>query len=251
MAARFMLRQNGSRMPSFTSNLLLASLAPADLEVLQPHLQPMNFKQGLILHEAGDLLTHVYFPFDAIVSLVVFLSNGESVEAAMVGRDGAVGLASALDGKVTLNRAIIQIGGSGVRCDPDELKKLAFQKPSFLSRLINHEQTVFAQAQQSAACIANHDATARLCRWMLRARDLSGSDILPFTQEFLAEMLGVQRTTVSPVAHTLQAAGLIRYKRGRIEILNVEGLRESACECYSTVNAHYEALMRPIVVPIK
>jgi CRP-like cAMP-binding protein len=205
----------------------------------------MVFKQGHILHEAGDLISGVYFPFDAIISLVVVLTNGESVEAAMVGRDGAVGLASALDGKVTLNRAIVQIGGNGVVCDPEALKQIAFKLPSLLSRIINHEQTVYGQSQQSTACIANHDATARLCRWLLRARDLSGSDILPFTQEFLAEMLGVQRTTVSPVAHTLQAAGMIKYKRGKIQMVDIEGLRDSACECYETVRLQYDRLMGP------
>lgn len=100
---------------------------------------------------------------------------------------------------------------------------------------MRHEQTLFAQAQQSTACMANHEIEARLCRWLLRARDLSGSDKLPFTQEFLAEMLGVRRTSVTTVARTLQEAGMIRYSRGHIEILDVDGLQEAACECYQTV----------------
>ena len=110
---------------------------------------------------------------------------------------------------------------------------------------MRHEQTVYAQAQQSAACNASHHVEARLCRWMLRARDLSGSDVLPFTQEFLAEMLGVRRTSVSVVAHTLQQAGFIKYIRGRIQIINVDGLEQAACECYGTVKAHYDALLGP------
>jgi CRP-like cAMP-binding protein len=230
-------------MRSLSSNLLLSSLGPSDLEVLRPHLRPFSFEQGKILSEAGDQISGVYFPFDAIISLVVILQSGESVEAAMVGRDGVVGASSALDGKLALNRAIVQIGGTGVLCDADTFKRLAFQNAGLLSLIISHEQAVYAQAQQSAACNVAHDATARLCRWMLRARDLSGSDTLPFTQEFLAEMLGVQRTTVSPVAHTLQAAGMIQYKRGKIHILDVEGLRESACECYTTVKKRYEELV--------
>jgi CRP-like cAMP-binding protein len=117
------------------------------------------------------------------------------------------------------------------------------QSETLLSLLIRHEQTVYAQAQQSAACIASHHVEARLCRWMLRARDLSGSDTLPFTQEFLAEMLGVQRSSVSVVAHTLQRAGLIKYSRGRIQIVNLEGLQEASCECYATVKSHYHALL--------
>lgn len=108
---------------------------------------------------------------------------------------------------------------------------------------MRHEQTLFAQAQQSTACMANHEIEARLCRWLLRARDLSGSDKLPFTQEFLAEMLGVRRTSVTTVARTLQEAGMIRYSRGHIEILDVDGLQEAACECYQTVKEQYEQML--------
>jgi CRP-like cAMP-binding protein len=119
------------------------------------------------------------------------------------------------------------------------------QRPKLLSLLIRHEQTVYAQAQQSAACFATHQVEARLCRWLLRARDLSGSDNLPFTQEYLAEMLGVRRTSVTVVAHALQAAGLIKYARGKIQVVNAEGLEDSACECYGSVKAHYERLIGP------
>ena len=108
---------------------------------------------------------------------------------------------------------------------------------------MRHEQTLFAQAQQSTACMANHEVDARLCRWLLRARNLSGSDNLPFTQEFLAEMLGVQRTSVNTVARTLQEAGMVKYRRGKIEIIDLEGLREGACECYETVKAQYGQLL--------
>jgi CRP-like cAMP-binding protein len=109
--------------------------------------------------------------------------------------------------------------------------------------LIRHEQTVYAQAQQSAACFATHHVEARFCRWLLRARDLSDSDTLSFTQEYLADMLGVRRTSVTVVAHTLQTAGFIKYSRGRIQILNAEALGDSACECYETVKRHYEQLL--------
>src|SRR5204863_1569376 len=180
----------------------------------------------------------------AIISLVVTLSTGEMIEAAMVGKDGIVGASAALDGKVSLSRAIVQIPGDALTCELDLLRKAALQSHPLLALLIRHEQTVYAQAQQSAACNAAHDVEARLCRWLLRARDLSDSDTLPFTQEFLAEMLGVRRTSVSLVAHTLQQAGMIKYARGRIQITNLEGLRETACECYGTVNAHYQALLR-------
>ena len=161
----------------------------------------------------------------------------------MVGRDGAVGIASALDGKVAMCRAIVQLGGDAMVCDPSAFRSAAMQSEKLISKIMRHEQTLFAQAQQSTACMANHEVEARLCRWLLRARDLAGADQLPFTQEFLAEMLGVRRPSATTVARTLQEAGIVKYRRGHIEILDVEALRESACECYETVRGQYEQLL--------
>jgi CRP-like cAMP-binding protein len=229
-------------MPN-SSNLLLASLSAGDAAALRPHLKSIHLEQQKILYDAGDKVTVVYFPTSAIVSLVVTLSTGEMIEAAMVGRDGVVGASSALDGQISLSRAIAQLAGDAVTCEVGALKGAAMQSQSLLSTLVRHEQTVYAQAQQSTACMASHHVSARLCRWLLRARDLSGDDTLPFTQEFLAEMLGVRRTSVTMVAHTLQNAGMIKYSRGQIQILNVDGLREAACECYETINANYRSLL--------
>jgi CRP-like cAMP-binding protein len=128
-------------------------------------------------------------------------------------------------------------------CGSDAFKGAVLQSQTFISTIIRHEQTVFAQSQQSTACMANHDVEARLARWLLRARDLSGSDRLPFTQEFLAEMLGVRRTSVTTVAHTLQRAGMIKYARGKIQIVDVDGLEETACECYRAVKDNYGRLL--------
>jgi CRP-like cAMP-binding protein len=123
------------------------------------------------------------------------------------------------------------------------LSKVAVQSRSLTSSLVRHEQILFDQAQQSTACMAANNAEARFARWLLRARDRAGSDHLPFTQEFLAGMLGVQRTSISPIAHTFQRAGMIRYAREKIEILDVEALRESACECYYAVRNSYNSLL--------
>ena len=228
-----------------TANLLLASLSAGDAAAIQPYLKSIHLEHKTILYEAGDPIKSVYFPTSAIVSLVVSLSTGETIEAAMVGKDGVVGASSALDGKISLSRAIVQLDGEGLVCDVDVLKGAALQSNTLLAKLIRHEQTVYAQAQQSTACMATHDVEARLCRWLLRARDLSGSDTLLFTQEFLAEMLGVRRTSVTTVAHTLQRAGMIKYARGKIQILDVAAMQETACECYATVNSHYQALLGP------
>ena len=227
-------------------NHILELLSPSDAKLLAPHLKPAKFEQHEVLFEAERQIRHVYFPIGAVVSLVATLSTGEMVEAAMVGRDGVVGASAALDGKVSLSRGIIQLGGEIIVCDTDALNSTALQSPKLLSLLIRHEQTVYAQAQQSAACFATHQVEARLCRWLLRARDLSGSDYLPFTQEYLGEMLGVRRTSVTAVAHTLQEAGLIKYSRGKIQITDAEGLQETACECYGSVKMLYDKLIGPI-----
>src|SRR3954470_18813127 len=228
------------------SNAILSSLSASDAAALRPHLKATHLPQKMVLFETGDTIKAVYFPTTAVVSLVVTLATGEMTEAAMVGRDGAIGIASALDGKVSLSRAIVQLGGDAMVCDPAAFRSAALQSEKLISTIMRHEQTLFSQAQQSTACMANHEVDARLCRWMLRARDLSGSDHLPFTQEFLAEMLGVRRTSVTTVARTLQEAGIVKYTRGKIEILNLEALMDSACECYVTVKGQYGQLLGPI-----
>jgi CRP-like cAMP-binding protein len=225
------------------SNAILASLSESDAAALRPHLKATHLQQKTVLYEMGDTINAVYFPVNAVVSLVVTLATGEMTEAAMVGKDGAIGMASALDGKVALSRAILQLGGDAMVCDAGAFRSTALQSEKLISMIMRHEQTLFAQAQQSTACMANHEVDARLCRWLLRARDLSGSDHLPFTQEFLAEMLGVRRTSVTTVARTFQEAGIIKYSRGKIEILDVDGLREGTCECYETIKAQYGQLL--------
>jgi len=225
------------------NNLFLDQLSDDDFKRLEPYLKIVRFKQHSVLFDADQEIKHVYFPTGAVVSLVVALGSGEMVEAAMVGADGVVGASAALDGRISLSRGIIQLSGDMVVCSIDGLKSAALQSPKLLSLLIRHEQTLYAQAQQSAACFASHQVQARLCRWLLRARDLSGTDTLHFTQEYLAEMLGVRRTSVTDVAQTLQSAGLIKYVRGKIQILDAEGLQDGACECYETVKRHYARLL--------
>jgi CRP-like cAMP-binding protein len=229
------------RVPN--DNLLLSFLSASDLKLLEPHLKPIDLIQHKILFDTGSVVSGIFFPYDAIISLVATLSTGDTIEAAMVGRDGVIGAAAALDGKISLSRAIVQISGRGVRCDVDALKRAAMESPTLRSLLIRHEQVVYAQAQQTAACNVMHTIEERLARWLLRARDLSQSDTLPFTQEFLAEMLGARRTSVTVVARTLQQTGVLKYARGRIQIIDPEGLRECACECYSTVRGCYDTLL--------
>jgi CRP-like cAMP-binding protein len=226
-----------------STNAILSSLSAGDSAALRPHLRKVHLESKTTLFQAGDTVESVYFPLDAVISLIVGLSTGEVTESAMVGKDGVIGASSALDSKLAINSAVVQLPGEAIVCDANAFRGTVLQSQTFVSTIVRHEQTVFLQAQQSTACMANHDVEARLCRWLLRARDLWGSDDLPFTQEFLAEMLGVRRTSVSTVAHTLQRAGMIRYVRGKIQIVDVEALQESACECYDAVKDNYERLL--------
>jgi CRP-like cAMP-binding protein len=188
-------------------NRLLDSLSPEDFELLRPHLAPVHLHHAAVLFEAGERMDRVYFPHSGIISLVVVLSEGEVIEAAMIGRDSILGGAAAMDGLISLNKAIVQLTGKAETLDVAHLREIADKSPEFRTTLVRHEQVLFAQAQQSAACNAAHTVEARLSRWLLRSRDLSGSDTLLLTQEFLAQMLGAQRSSVSPAAHTLQEAG--------------------------------------------
>jgi hypothetical protein len=226
------------------ANLLLASLPSGLLAQLTPYLKAVELPFGEVVAEPGQPIRKVYFPHTAIISLVVEMEVGDMIETAMVGRDGVANGASALDGKVALGKAIVQLAGGASVIDANRFNDIAEQDRDLRSLIIRHEQVLFAQAQQSAGCNASHTVEARMCRWLLRMRDLRNSDELSLTQEFLAQMLGVQRGSVSLVAGALQRAGFIRYSRGNITILDADGLRESTCECYGTVKTHYENLFR-------
>lgn len=225
------------------SNHLLSSLAADKLAALTPHLRTIRLPQETVLFEQRDSINAVYFPHDAMISLVVSLTSGETIEAAMIGCDSLVGASSVFGIKTSLNRAIVQIAGSASVLDVDSFCKVAEQDEAFRDTLARHENFILAQAQQAAACNVSHTLEARLARWLLRCRDLVGSDDISLTQEFLSEMLGVRRTSVSLVAGALQHAGFIRYQRGHIRVLDIEGLKDSACECYQTLKSVGERLL--------
>jgi CRP-like cAMP-binding protein len=233
---------------SYSSNLVLASLPTTDIDTLLPHLRTVDLPQETVLFETGDSIGNVVFPHAGVVSLVVNLSTGEMIESAMVGREGLVGGMAALDCNLSISRAVMQIAGSASMVEVDQARRLAERSEKFRRNLVRHEQLILAQSQQSAACNAAHTLEARLSRWLLRCRDLTGSNELELTQELLAEMLGVRRTSVSIVANTLQRAGFIKYRRGHIHVLDVTGLEESSCECYEAVKAISDRLIGPTAV---
>ena len=228
-----------------TSNHLLQSLTATEFEMLRPHLEPVELVREAVLVEAGAPLRHVFLPHSGVISLVVSLSEGQTVEVAMVGRDGVFGATAALDGGISLTDAVVMLPGTASIVDVARFRAVTDRSVGFRSLLVRHEQALFAQAQQSAACNASHSVEARLSRWLLRARYLCESENLPLTQQFLAQMIGVQRNAVSIVAHALQQAGIISYSRGHIAITDLEGLTETSCECYESVKAQYARLLKP------
>jgi CRP-like cAMP-binding protein len=241
-----------SRAPLFAvaagGNHFLAALDPQERALLQQHLHRIYLPQDAVLFAAGDSIETVYFLHEGLVSLVVDLT-GQTIEAAMVGLDGLVGGSSALAGEISLSRAVIKIGGAALAIDSAIFRAAVEQSPTLRARVSRYEQFLFAQAQQSAACNAAHSLEARLARCLLRCRDLHRNAELPLTQEHLAETLGVQRSSVSQTANTLQQAGLIQYRRGRIGILNIDELKSRACECYAMLCAHSERLVDRVPTP--
>jgi CRP-like cAMP-binding protein len=230
--------QSVSRPP----NRLLQVLPAAEFQLLAPHLAIVELVKGSVLTEAGAPLQYVYLPHSGVVSMMVSLSEGQTVEVAMVGRDGVVGAAAAHDGPA-LTDAVVVVPGTASMLKAETLRAAADRSSVLRTHLARHEQTLLVQAQQSAACNASHSVEARLSRLLLRARDLCDSEGLPLTQEFLAQMIGVRRNAVSIVAHAFQQAGLVSYSRGHIEIRDIEGLRRTSCECYAAVRMQCDRLL--------
>jgi CRP-like cAMP-binding protein len=228
---------------SQSPNRILNSLPQNIFAAVEPHLRIVNLPFGDVIAETDEIVSTVYFPHSGIISLVVEMEIGDMIETAMVGRDGVVNATSALDGNISRHRGLVQSEGAASVISPGALRKLADEFTPFRSILIRHEQVLLAQAQQSAGCNASHTVEARMCRWLLRIRDLNQSNEMKLTQEFLGQMLGVRRTSVSLVASTLQQAGWIKYRRGSIQITDVEGLKSGVCECYAKVFSHYERLL--------
>jgi CRP-like cAMP-binding protein len=218
-------------------NNFLQSLSRGDFELLRPHLRDVKLVHSAVLFDAGGVIERVYFPQSGIISLVVVLSTGDMIEAGMIGREGVAGTSAALDGAVSLNRAVVQIAGVGSTIESQQMQAAVATSKSLRVKLYEHDQMLLAQAQQSAACNAKHQIEERLCRWLLRTRDLVESDTIELTQEFLAQMLGVRRTSVTLAARHLQAVKLIKYRRGHIQILDEEALQDASCECYEAVKS--------------
>jgi CRP-like cAMP-binding protein len=223
-------------------NQLLAALPEAEWERWLPKLEPVAMPLGQVLYESGATLSHVYFPTTAIVSLLNVMENGASAEIAVVGRDGVVGISLFMGGDSTPSRAVVQSAGMGYRLASEILKE-EFNKAPVLHLLLRYTQALITQMAQTAVCNRHHSLDQQLCRWLLLSLDRLESPELVMTQELIANMLGVRREGVTESALKLQGAGLIRYARGHITVLDRPALESRACECYAVVKKEYDRLL--------
>jgi CRP-like cAMP-binding protein len=230
-------------------NGFLSALSADDFELIRPYLRTVDLVPESVLVEVGQTLRRAYLPHKGVISLVVNLARGERVQIAMVGRDSIFGSFSALGDATALNSAVVLVPGTASTIDVDRLRAAADQSATFRSTLARHGLAVYAQIQQTAGCNAAHTVESRLARCLLQTHDLSGGGKLVLTQEAMAQMIGARRNSVSLVANSLQQANFIHYSRGHIEITNIEGLSKTSCECYATVKAQYNRLLRPRGLP--
>lgn len=230
-------------MANHRANWLLAAVEPADFALLEPHLELVALPYGQVLYEAGDVIHHVYFPHEAIISHVNVMEDGGIVEVGVFGREGVSGLFGAVATREAFGRYIVQMAGTASRISYRHLDEVRTARPKLRQLLTNYNEALLAQTFQTVSCNAVHAVEARCCRWILSMHDRADGDTLPLTHEFLAEMLGVQRSTVSVVARTLQMAGLIRQSRGGMTVIDRAGLEETACECYGRIQHIYQRLL--------
>ncbi|MFC3712619.1 Crp/Fnr family transcriptional regulator [Sphingoaurantiacus capsulatus] len=225
-------------------NRLLAALTPHDRDRLTPHLKEVHLDRGRVLFEVGALIDHVYFPTGGIVSLVSLQEDGGSVETGAVGCEGIVAINCLLGDRISYNRAVVQLPGGAKFMPVAPFMEIWEESPSFRRVVMAFNHAFATLIFQSVACNTSHPAEVRLARWILMCLDRCGDgETVALTHEYLADMLGVGRPTITVVARTLQAAGLIRYSRGVITVLDRAGLEAASCECYWKVRDTFQRLL--------
>ena len=228
--------------PDPPRNQLLAALPDAEWRRWQPLLEAVEMPLGQVLYESGGTLSHVYFPTTSIVSLLYVMEDGASAEIAVVGNEGLVGVSLFMGGESTPSRAVVQSAGQGLRLASETIK-VEFNRAPVLHLLLRYTQALITQMAQTAVCNRHHSLDQQLCRWLLLSLDRLQGDELVMTQVLIANMLGVRREGVTEAALKLQEAGLIRYARGRIKVLDRTGLEARTCECYAVVKKEYDRLL--------
>jgi CRP-like cAMP-binding protein len=229
-------------------NHLLAGLSPEERNRLFPHLQYVAMPLGKVLYESGDLMHHVYFPVDCIVSLLYVMEDGQSAEISVVGNEGLISIAVFMGGDTTPSRAIVQSAGHAYRLDGNRLKDEFHRNGGMQVLLLRYTQALITQMAQTAVCNRHHSVDQQLCRWLLLSLDRLSSNVLAMTQELIANMLGVRREGVTDAAVKLQKLGVIQYARGQITVLDRPKLEQLSCECYAVVKSETDRLQRPASV---
>jgi CRP-like cAMP-binding protein len=229
--------------PDPRKNRLLAALPDAEWARWLPELEPVEMTLGQVLYESGMAMTHVYFPTTSIVSLLYVMEDGASAEIAVAGNEGLVGVSLFMGGETTPSRAVVQSAGHGFRMRGHLLKNEFNRSGPVLHLLLRYTQALITQMAQTAVCNRHHSLDQQLCRWLLLSLDRLDGPELVMTQELIANMLGVRREGVTEAALSLQEAGLIRYRRGHITVLDRPGLELRTCECYAVVRKEYDRLL--------
>jgi CRP-like cAMP-binding protein len=231
-------------------NRLFAALPGAERTRWLPLIEPVDMPLGEVLYESYSDVTHLYFPTTSIISLLYITEDGDPAEIAVVGNEGIVGISLFLRGLSSTSRAVVQSAGQGLRLKADLLMHELNQTGSVLDLLLRYTQALITQTAQMAACNRHHSLDQQLCRWLLLRLDRSNSNQVVITQELIANMLGVRRVGVTEAAGRLQRAGLIRYRRARITVLDRNALEQRACECYAVVKKEYDRLLPEAKVDI-
>jgi CRP-like cAMP-binding protein len=224
-------------------NQLLASLPASDFSLLRRHLREIPLEQGQMLEERGEPINRVHFPQAGMISLIVATSEDSAVEVGTVGREGAIGMAAGLGSRISSIRVLVQVSGTALCIPVSRFRAATSRSPRIRQMTVIYGELLLIQAQQTAACNGLHDASSRISRWLLQTSDKTDSDVIPFTQEFLGQMLGVQRTTVSEAVGRLNEAGLIDTRYGQIRIVDRRGLESEACECYGIIRKQVDRLL--------
>lgn len=226
-------------------NFLLAALSKADLQALVPHLSEVSLQRGEVVLPDGEPAAYVYFPSSAVLSVVTVMDDGRYAESSTIGREGCAGLLDAIGGADCYHRIFAQVAGSAIRLPARVFREQVDRSPVFARLLFRHAQADFIQTQQFVACNVLHTAEQRLARWLLMTADRVGANAFWLTQDYMAIMTGVQRSTISALASEFKQRGLIRYSRGALEILDRQALKTVACECAGVAHEIFLARREP------